>query len=133
MIPLVGVTGRPPENAFFFAGKVGVSRVLFDRRPGVPVGNALVLMGDVQQPGFVEIGASQLKSDRTAGVFTFAEAARNGHARQTGQVGRQRENVGQITGYWIVSLVTQVPGHGRGNRPHDDVAFPESVFEVFGD
>src|SRR5476649_2045592 len=65
------------------------------RRPLVPVGRQLVLVGDVEQLGFAEVVADDLQSDRAIRVLVaLAEAARNRHAGQAGQAGRQREDIG---------------------------------------
>src|SRR5471032_955433 len=89
----------------------------------VPVGRQLILVRDVQQLGFAEVVTDDLQSDRALGVLlALAEAARDRHAGQAGQAGRQREDIGQVVGHRVVGLVAEVPRDGRRDRSHDDVA-----------
>ena len=99
----------------------------------MPVRRFLVLMGDIQKARFIEIIAGQLQPDRTSGVIALPESAWNGHAGQAGEIGRQCENISQVVGYRIIRLVAEVPGDGRRNGAHDDIASGKGVFVVFGD
>src|SRR5471030_3366695 len=93
------------------------------RRPLVPVGRQLVLVGDVEQLGFAEVVADDLQSDRAIRVLVaLAKAARDRHAGQAGQAGRQREDIGQVVRDRVVGLVAEVPRDGGRDRSHDDVA-----------
>src|SRR3982074_223883 len=75
------------------------------RRAGVPIGDLLVLVGDAQQLRFGKVVADDLQSDRALGVLLpLAEAARDRHAGQARQAGRQGVDVGQVGGDRVVGL-----------------------------
>ena len=61
----------------------------------MPVGRLLERMRCVQQRAFIEVVPDQLQADRHRAV---ADAGRQAHARQAGQAGGQREDVGQVAG-----------------------------------
>jgi hypothetical protein len=93
----------------------------------VPVGGLLQLVCHIQHSGFGEIIADDLQADRAAVV---AQANRNAHARQTGQIHRQRVDVGQVHCHRIIGFFAQIPGGGRCHRTHDHVALLEGFDEV---
>ena len=91
-------------------------------------------MCDVQQFGFFKIIADQLQAHRPLRVlFALTKTARDRHAGQARQAGRERKNIGQVIGHRIIRLVAQIPGHGRCHWPHDDVALFERGLEILRD
>ena len=71
----------------------------------MPVGRQLILVRDIQHARFVEIIADDLQAH---GHVVRAEAARNRHAGQPGEVHRDGVDVGQIHLYRVVVFFSEV-------------------------
>ena len=82
----------------------------------MPRRRLLVGVGDAQQAGLVERPAGQLQADRQA---IRREPARHADRRQAGQVGADREHVGQIHLQRIVGALAE-PERRRRTRRHRD-------------
>src|SRR3569833_2419153 len=95
----------------------------------MPVGGALVLMGDVEHLRFAEIVADQLQSDRQAPGI---EAARQAHARQACQVGGNGVEVVQIHFDRVVGFLDELERSTKNGKGEDVVADLERFVEVVG-
>src|SRR3569832_2990093 len=87
----------------------------------MPVGGAMVLVGDVEHLRFAEIVADQLQSDRQAPGI---EAARQAHARQACQVGGNGVEVVQVHLDRVVGFLDELESStGRGGAEDVVVVF----------
>lgn len=76
VFPLVWVTEKPPKIFSVAGRKTGhILDTASGRRFEVPVRDLLILMGDIQKPGFIEVIARQLQADRAAGMVALSETA----------------------------------------------------------
>lgn len=83
----------------------------------MPVGNLLVLVRDVEQTGFAEVGPQQLHAQRQ----TVGKPGGQGNARNACQVGGNGVDVGQVEADRVVDFLADLERRGRRGRAEDDV------------
>ena len=93
----------------------------------VPVRFALEHAGGAEQPIFRERGAEELNADRQA---RLALAGRQGDARQTGEVGADGIDVGQVHRQRIVDQLADFERRRRRHGREEQVARLEGPIEI---
>ena len=76
----------------------------------VPLGGLFVGMSDPQQSALAEGAAKELKSHRQVDAVAVGESAREAQTAYAGQIGGDREDVGQVHLERVIGLLTQAEG-----------------------
>ena len=83
-----------------------------------------------EQGALVKVRALKLDAD---GQTAAAEAPRHRYPRQTGQVGRQSENVREVHGQRVINFFSLLPGRSRRNRRNQQVTRLPGLSEIVED
>ena len=95
----------------------------------MPVGDLLILVGNVEQAVLAEVRADQLHADGQAVDL----AARVRQRRNAGQVDADGVDIRQVHLHGVAGLFAELEGGARRGRAGDDVALLEGCIEVVGD
>lgn len=101
----------------------------------MPVGRLFVGVSDLEEAAFGEGGAKELQADRElwAGGVLLGEAAGEADAADAGEVGGDREDVGQVHREWVFRAFADLEGGDRRGRADQGVALLECRREILPD